>query len=263
MSFSRPLALVTGGSAGIGNALARECARDGHNVLITGSSDRVREAARDLAEETGVEVDAVQSDLRTAEGVDRVWSAVRATGRPLRVAMLNAGTSLGGAPFIDTDLDDEIAQIELNVVSQVRLAKLVVRDMVPRRSGRILFTSSISATTPTPYETVYGPTRAFVHSFAQSLREELKGTGVTVTALMPGPTATEFHERAGMGDTAFGENSWKNDPAEVARLGYAGLVAGRDHVVGGNRSTRRDAVLNKVLPDRVKAARQARLARPR
>lgn len=263
MSFPRPLALVTGGSAGIGHALARECARGGHDVVITGASDRVHGAARDLADDTGVEVRAVRSDLRTAEGVEQVWEAVQGSGRPLRVAMLNAGVSLGGAAFVDTDLDEELAQIQLNVVSQVRLAKLVVRDMVPRRSGRILFTSSISATTPTPYETVYGPTRAFVQSFAQSLRQELRGTGVTVTALMPGPTATDFHRRAGMGDTAFGDDSWKNDPADVARRGYAGLMAGRDHVVGGDRSTRRDAALNKLLPDRLKAIRQARLARPR
>lgn len=263
MTRNRPLALVTGGSSGIGEALACRCIAGGHDVLVTGSSDRVHETARDLAAGTGAQVLPVQSDLRTAEGVAAVWAAVRDTGRPLDVAMLNAGVSLGGAGFVDTELDEELAQIELNVVSQVRLAKLVVRDMVSRGSGRILFTSSVSATTPTPYETVYGPTRAFVSSFAQSLREELQGTGVSVTTLMPGPTATGFHDRAGMGDTSFGDNSWKNDPADVAHRGYAALMAGRDHVVGGDRATRRGAALNKLLPDRVKAARQAKLARPR
>jgi uncharacterized protein len=116
-------------------------------------------------------------------------------------------------------------------------AKRIVPGMIAARSGRILFTSSLSATTPTPYETVYGPTRAFVYSFAQSLREELLGTGVTVTALLPGATDSEFHQRAGTGDTRFGDNSWKNSRELVARQGFEALMAGRDHVIGGGRAT--------------------------
>jgi short-subunit dehydrogenase len=167
-----------------------------------------------------------------------------------------------GGAFVDTDLADELDEIELNAVSQVRLAKPIVRDMVGRGAGRILFTSSLSATTPTPYETIYGPTRAFVYSFAQSLRQELLDTGVTVTALLPGATATEFHHRAGMDNTRFGDNSWKNNPALVARKGFTALMAGRDHVIGGDRATWRAAMVNKFLPETTKAARQAKQARP-
>jgi len=161
---------------------------------------------------------------------------VQDAGRPLAAAALNAGVGIGGA-FIDTALEDELRMIAINATSQVHLAKRIVPGMVAARSGRILFTSSLSATTPTPYETVYGPTRAFVYSFAQSLREELLGTGVTVTALLPGATDSEFHQRAGMGDTKFGDNSWKTSRELVARKGYDALMAGRDHVIGGDRAT--------------------------
>lgn len=262
MPQHRKLALVTGGSAGIGYALAGNCARNGYDVIITGASARVQESATKLAVATGVDVTPVQSDLSTKEGVDKVWRAVVDTGRPLDVAMLNAGVGVGGAGFADTDLEEEVRSIELNVVSQVRLAKPVVQHMLANHSGRILFTTSVSATVPTPYESVYGPTRAFVYSFAQTIREELRGTGVTVTALLPGATATEFHHRAGMGDTHFGDNSWKNDPELVARRGFEAMMAGRDHTVGGDLGTRRFAFLNRFLSEPYKAARHAKGARP-
>jgi uncharacterized protein len=167
-----------------------------------------------------------------------VWKAVQDTGRPLAAAALNAGTEIGGA-FTDTALEDELRMIAVNATSQVHVAKRIVPGMVAARSGSILFTSSLPATTQTPYETVYGPTRAFVYSFAQSLREELLGTGVTVTALLPGATDSEFRQRAGMGDTKFRDNSRKNSRALVAQKGYEALMAGRDHVIGGDRATAR------------------------
>jgi len=203
----------------------------------------------------------VKSDLATYDGVEAVWTAMQETGRPLAAAALNAGIGIGGA-FIDTALEDELRMIAINATSQVHLAKRIVPGMVAARSGRILFTSSLSAMTPTPYETVYGPTRAFVYSFAEGLREELLGTGVTVTALLPGATDSEFHQRAGMGDTKFGDNSWKNSRELVARKGFEALMAGRDHVIGGDRATWRAAVINKFLPERVKAHRQGKMAQP-
>ena len=256
----RPLALVTGGSSGIGLELARQFAAHGFDLVIGGSSGRVEHAAAALRQ-AGAAVVPVKSDLATYDGVEAVWKAVQDTGRPLAAAALNAGIGIGGA-FIDTALEDELRMIAINVTSQVHLAKRIVPGMVAARNGRILFTSSLSATTPTPYETVYGPTRAFVYSFAQSLREELLGTGVTVTALLPGATDSEFHRRAGMGDTRFGDNSWKNSRELVARKGYEALMAGRDHVIGGDRATWRAAVINKFLPERVKAHRQGNMARP-
>lgn len=251
------LALVTGASAGIGFHLAEGLAKRGHEIVGVGASSRIDELPERLPQAT---VHPVRADLSSNEGADAVWEAVIALDRTLDVAVLNAGMSLGGA-FIDTDLQQELKMLSLNVTSQVVLAKHVARHMAQNKQGYVLITSSLSATTPTPFESIYGPTRAFMYSFAQGLREELREHNVNVTALLPGATATEFHDRAGMQNTAFGDNSTKNDPRLVARLGLEGLFAGRDHVVGGGPSTRRAALINKFLPEQLKARRFASMSR--
>jgi uncharacterized protein len=230
---------VTGASAGIGFQLALLLARDGYDLVVTGRSGGTAHAADQLrdAGADGIDATAVQADLGSREGVERVWAAVQSAGDPLEVAVLNAGRSIGGA-FLDTDPDDELALIDLNVSSVVHLAKLVVRDMAPRRRGRVLITSSVSATLPTPYETVYGPTRAFAFSFAEGLREEMKEHGVSVTAMLPGATDSDFHCRVGMDNTAFGPGAPTNSRVKVARQGYAAMMAGKDHVVAGDRTCR-------------------------
>ena len=254
-------ALITGASSGIGFQIAKRLAARGFDIVGVGASERILDLPERLPK---VRVTPLRADLTDRSEVDGLWREFEQLDRRLDVAVLNAGRSLGGA-FIDTDLEDELAMLELNVTSQVILAKHVARTMAAQGSGRILITSSLSATTPTPYESIYGPTRAFMSSFAQGLREEMRAHGVTVTALLPGPTATEFHDRAGMQDTKFGDNSWKNDPALVAQRGVDALFAGRDHVVGGNRSTRWEALRNKVTPERIKArsfAKDSKPARP-
>ncbi|MEL4356726.1 MULTISPECIES: SDR family NAD(P)-dependent oxidoreductase [unclassified Luteococcus] len=252
------LALVTGASAGIGFQLASQLAERGYDIVGVGASERINQLGERIS---GVEVFPVQADLASAEGIEQVWAAVAGLGRPLNVACLNAGKSLGGA-FLDTDLDDELQMLALNVTGQVRLAKHVVRHMAGRKAGRILITTSCSALTPTPYESIYGPTRSFMLSFAEGLREEMKVHGVGVTALLPGATATEFHHTAGMDNTLFGSNDWKNDPALVARQGLDALFAGEDHVIGGDQATKDDAALNRTLSDPVKAEKFARASRP-
>ncbi|MBS6029147.1 MULTISPECIES: SDR family NAD(P)-dependent oxidoreductase [Kocuria] len=262
----RPLALVTGASSGIGFEIAAQLSARGYDIVGVGASGRIGtlqselEKAADAATPVGTVV-SVRADLSTAEGVEHVWDQVESLGRHLDVAVLNAGKSLGGS-FVDTDLEDELRMLDLNVTGQVRLAKHVVQTMARQRSGRILITASLSALTPTPYESIYGPTRAFTYAFAQGLREEMKEYGVVVTALLPGATATGFHHTAGMDNTVFGSNEWKNDPSQVARQGVEALFADRDHVVGGNLATRRAALLNRVLPERVKARRFAKDSRP-
>lgn len=251
------LALVTGASSGIGLEIAQELARRGHDIVGVGASERIETLPEQIA---GAAVVPVRADLSTAQGVATVWEKVEQLSRPLDVAALNAGKSLGGS-FLETDLDDELHMLDLNVVGQVRLAKLVVRSMAAQRHGRILITSSLSALTPTPYESIYGPTRAFMFAFSQGLREEMKEHGVSVTALLPGATATGFHHTAGMDNTIFGSNDWKNDPAEVARQGVDALFAGKAQAVGGNASTRRAAVMNKLLPETIKARRFAKDSR--
>ncbi|MER7195361.1 SDR family NAD(P)-dependent oxidoreductase [Streptomyces flaveolus] len=260
MPANRPLAFVTGASNGIGTEIARQLASRGYDIIGTGRGDSIDTVAERLRAQ-GATVYPLRADLATYDGVEDLWKQVQEIGRPLDVAVLNAGVSIGGAFATDTELDDELKLIALNVNAVVHLAKRVVPGMLSRGKGRILITSSISATMPTPYETVYGPSKAFGYSFAQSLREELRGSGVTVTALLPGATDSDFHQRAGMGKTAIGKGQ-KNDKRLVAKQGVDALLAGKDHVVGGDKATKRQALLNRFLPEPVKARRQGANAKP-
>ncbi len=144
--------------------------------------------------------------------------------------------------------------IELNCVSTVHLAKHLVRDMKAQGRGKLLFTASIASTTPTPFEAVYGATKAFVMSFAEALRSELKDTGITITALQPGATDTNFFHRAGMDDTKVAERAKSNNPADVAKEGFEALMAGKDSLVGSTTlMTKVQGALNEVLPEALKA----------
>lgn len=253
----RPLALVTGASSGIGREMAQELARRGYDLVVVATGEGLDDAAAEL-ERLGASVQQVRADLATRDGVEEVHRAVE--DRAVAVAALNAGVGSGG-PFRDTDLDDDLRLIDLNVRSTVHLAKHLVRDMTARGSGRLLFTSSISSTHPDAFEAVYGASKTFVQSFAKALRTELGGTGVTVTSLMPGPTATSFFHRAGMDDTRIGASDSKDDPAEVARLGIEAMLAGKEQVVPGLPNKLITAAA-RVLPDRVKAALHGALAAP-
>ncbi|WP_228899925.1 SDR family oxidoreductase [Streptomyces sp. DH1] len=253
----RPLALITGASSGIGYELARLFAEHGHDLVVNAEDERLEHAARRLRE-TGVEVRAVRADLRTAEGVDRLVAAL--TGLTVDVAALNAGVGQGGA-FVDTDPRDDQSVIDLNVSSTVRLAKPLLRDMVARGVGRLMFTSSVAATMPGSFQSVYNASKSFVQSFAQALRKEVADTGVTVTSFMPGPTETDFFRRAGMTDTKVGTMD-KDDPAQVARQAYDAVMKGRGKLVTGSAKTKAQGVADKVLPDRVKAAVHRRMAEP-
>ncbi|MFC8817083.1 SDR family NAD(P)-dependent oxidoreductase [Streptomyces rochei] len=253
----RPLALITGASSGIGYELARLFAEHGHDLVVNAEDERLEHAARRLRE-TGVEVRAVRADLRAAEGVDRLVAAL--TGLTVDVAALNAGVGQGGA-FVDTDPRDDQSVIDLNVSSTVRLAKPLLRDMVARGVGRLMFTSSVAATMPGSFQSVYNASKSFVQSFAQALQEEVADTGVTVTSFMPGPTETDFFRRAGMTDTKVGTME-KDDPAQVARQAYDAVMKGRGKLVTGSAKTKAQGVADKVLPDRVKAAVHRRMAEP-
>jgi uncharacterized protein len=188
------LAVVTGASSGIGRELARELAANGFDVIVAAEDRELATAADDLAG-NGTTIQAVWADLATPEGAEQLVAAITAAGRPVGALALNAGVGNGGA-FIDIPLEDEQRLIGLNVGSTVHLAKRIVPGMVRRGAGRVLFTSSIASQMPGPYYATYAASKAFIQSFAHALRYELKDTGVTVTALLPGPTDTEFFDRS-------------------------------------------------------------------
>jgi short-subunit dehydrogenase len=256
----RPLAVVTGASSGIGLELARQFADNGFDLIIAAEDADIADAAREL-ETSGASVEAVQVDLATDSGVDELHRRIAAAGRPLEAIALNAGIGAGGAFATDTDLHQELKLIDLNVRATVRLAKHVVRDMVARDQGRILFTSSIASTTPGAFQAVYNASKSFVQSFALALRRELENTNVTVTSLMPGPTETEFFKRADMLDTKVGASD-KDDPADVARDGFEALMAGKERVVASSAATKAQGRASRLLPDGVKAAMHGKMAEP-
>ena len=143
----------------------------------------------------------------------------------------------------------------------MHLAKLVISDMTDRGEGRVLFTSSIASTMPGSFQAVYNASKSFVQSFALALRDELKDSGVTITSLMPGPTDTEFFERADMLDTKVGAGD-KDDPADVARQGFEAMMAGKDRVVAASLSTKLQGKGSRLLPDAAKAALHRNMAEP-
>jgi short-subunit dehydrogenase len=258
-STTRPLAVVTGASSGIGLELAKQFAEGGFDLLIAAEDEELADAAVEL-QRSGGDVEAVRVDLATPDGVEELHRRMTQTGRPIAAAALNAGIGRGGA-FTDTEVADELRLVDLNVRSTVHLAKYVVRDMVARGEGRILFTSSIGSTMPGPFQAVYHASKSFVQSFALALRNELKDTGVTVTALMPGPTETEFFERADMLDTKVGADD-KDDPADVARQGYEALMAGKERVVAASLKTKLMGRGSRLMPDSVKAEQHRKMAEP-
>jgi uncharacterized protein len=260
-AHERPLAVVTGASSGIGLELAKLFAAAGFDLVVAAEDEHVHTVAQGI-EASGVGAEAVQVDLSTEDGVTRL---VQSIARPVDALALNAGVGAGGA-FVATDtketyLKDELRLIDLNVRSTVHLAKLLLPPMVERGRGRVLLTSSIASTMPGSFQAVYNASKSFVQSFALALRDELRDTGVTVTSLMPGPTETEFFERADMLDTKVGASE-KDDPADVARDGFEAMMDGRESVVSDSASTKAQGRFARFVPERMKAEMHRRMAQP-
>lgn len=258
MAEGRPLALVTGASSGIGFELAKLFAEDGYDLIVAADDDGIRASADKLAS-SGTEVRAVQVDLRKEDEVDRLYSSATENGRRLDAVALNAGTG-GGGRFVDRTLDEDLNIIDLNVRGTTQLAKLVLADMVSADSGKLLFTSSIVAMMPGSYQTIYNASKSFVQSFAEALQDELRDTGVTISALMPGPTDTNFFRRVGMLDTLVGKMP-KDDAGKVAKQGYDALMQGKKKVVASSPLSKGMGLINRFLPDSVKAASNRLISR--
>ena len=247
---SKKLAVVTGASSGIGKALAGQFARNGYDLLISAEDGGIEAAAAELRA-LGAQVRTVRADLATYEGVEELAGAIESASGALDVVAINAGVGVGGASFDESDLRAQLKVIDLNVTGSVHLAKRAIPLLRARTSGRLAFTSSIAALMPGPFESVYAASKAFLLSFSEAIRNELKDTGVTVTAFLPGPTDTNFFERAGMQNTPAGTRP-KDDPDDVARQAYDAIIAGKDHQVVGSLKTKLQAAVTRVLPETVK-----------
>ena len=258
MADTRQLAVVTGASSGIGFELARQFAQGGFDVILAADRD-LHAAGEAVRAEGGAVIQALEADLSTRGGVDQLYQAIKASGRPVAALAANAGIGLGHA-FLDQDLDDAIKVVDTNVVGTLALIHAVGRDMRSAGEGRILITSSIASLIPGAFQAVYNGTKSFLQSFSFALREELKDTGVTVTALLPGPTETDFFHRGGLDDTNVG-SSKKDDAEMVAKTGYDALMKGEGDAVAGFKN-KLQAAATRVMTNTQLAGMHRGMAEP-
>jgi short-subunit dehydrogenase len=251
----RRLAVVTGASSGIGLEIARECARNGFDLLI--AADRPLQQAAEELRGGAVPVETVEADLATPEGVQALYEKI--ANRQVDALVANAGHGLGGG-FLDQSFDEITHVIDTNITGTLALIHKVGNDMRARNAGRILIVGSIAGFMPGTFQAVYNGTKAFIDSFSWALRNELKDTRITVTCLMPGATQTEFFERADMMDTKVGSES-KMDAGEVARIGFKAMMDGEGDVVAGLKNKLQAAVAS-VTPSAVLAEQHRKMAAP-
>jgi short-subunit dehydrogenase len=250
------LAIVTGASTGIGFEIAHIAAQEGYDLLVVADEPLINNAAEDLKAH-GTNIISVEADLATFEGNDQLLAA--ANGRPIDLLIANAGRGLGRA-FVDQDVADWRRVIDTNVTGTTYLLQKVAQQMVRRNEGKILITGSIAGLMPGSFQAVYNGTKAYLDSFSYALREELRDTNITVTVLMPGPTETEFFDRADLMDTKVGTQE-KDDPAKVARDGWDAMMSGAGHVVSGWKN-KLQAAMSHVTPDSVLAKMHRSMAEP-
>lgn len=251
------LAIVTGASTGIGFELAHLAAKDGYDLIVVADEPLIDASAADFRQ-YGTQVQSVEADLATLEGVDRLLAA--AGGRQIDLLCANAGRGLGHG-FLDQEVAEWRRVIDTNITGTLYLLQKVLGPMVARNQGKVLITGSIAGFIPGSFQAVYNGTKAFIDSFADAIRNELKDCdGVTVTTLMPGPTETEFFERAGMLDTDVGASE-KDDPAKVARDGWDALMAGKAHIVSGWKNKLQAAAAH-VTPAAIMAEQHRKMAEP-
>jgi short-subunit dehydrogenase len=232
----RPLAVITGASSGIGREFADLFARDGHDLIIVARRhDALESLARGLTERYGIVCEPFAADLGRRLEREHLAARLRAVDERIMALVNNAGIGTHGY-FHETDLERELEIIEVNIAALTHLAKLVLPGMLARRHGRILNVSSVAAFQPGPLMTVYYASKAYVQSFSEALAEEVAGTGVTVTALCPGPTITEFHAQAGIHANAPIAGAPPMTSRDVAEAGYRGAARGKRVVVTGLRN---------------------------
>jgi short-subunit dehydrogenase len=260
--MSRGAALVTGASGGIGLGLARVLAREGYDVaLVARSAERLSDHARSFERDYGVRAVPIALDLATAEAPQRVVRALAEHELAIDVLVNNAGFATFGL-FRDTPLDAELEELQLNVVTLTALTKLLLPPMLAKRAGRILNVASTAAFLPGPYMAVYFATKAYVLSFSEALAEELRASGVTVTCLCPGATASGFQARADMADSGMVAGRRLPDAASVAAYGIAAMHRGKILAIPGleNKAL---PWLTRLLPRRLAPRIVANLQAPR
>ncbi len=254
-------ALITGATSGFGFELARFAAADGYNlILIARTEDRLKSIAAELKDVFGVTVYTIAKDLFRPGAAKEIYDATQSENLTVEILINDAGQGEWGA-FTETDLDREIDIIHLNAIALISLTKFYVKDMVAKRSGRILNLASSLAKTPTPLMSIYAATKAFVLSFSEALAEELKDTGVTVTALQPYASDTDFFHKAKAEHTNVYKDGTLSDPYEVAKAGYDGMMEDKITVMPGLINKVQGA-MSIITPDKMITANLHTLMKP-
>lgn len=247
MASMNKCALITGATSGIGYELAKLFARDQYNLVIVAREEQeLQRVKSELESQHGIQVTCIAKDLFQREAPFEVYEEVKAMGMQIDVLVNDAGQGLYGE-FVDTDINRELDIIQLNIGSLVVLTKCFLKEMVDRNDGKILQLASIASRLPGPLQSVYHATKAFVLSFSEAIREEVKDKNVTVTALMPGPTDTDFFNKAEMQDSKIMDQGMSN-PAEVAQDGYEALMNNDDKVISGMKNKVQVGMAN-MTPD--------------
>jgi len=260
METNKKYVLVTGGTSGIGLELAKLFAKDGHNMIIVARDEAELGFTARLLRDMGVEVISIAKDLFKPESPFELYDEIKSKGLQVEILVNNAGQGQFGE-FADTDIRRELAIIQLNIASLIVLTKQFLQDMLMRGEGKILNLSSIASKMPGPWQSVYHGTKAFVQSFTEALRAEVKDKGITVTALLPGATDTDFFNKADMVDSKMVQENELADPAGVAKDGYDALMSGDDKVVSGFKNKAQVAMSN-MTPDEMLANKMKKKQAP-
>ncbi|PWD98205.1 SDR family NAD(P)-dependent oxidoreductase [Marinilabilia rubra] len=225
------VALITGASSGIGKELAKIHAQKGRDlVVVARRKDKLEELKIELESEYSIQVHVIDKDLIQPDAPPAIYDEVKQAGIEVEYLINNAGFG-GIGKFHERDWADDSAMIHLNVMALTHLTRLFLPDFVKRNSGRVLNVSSTAGMMPGPLQAVYFATKAYVTSFSNAVSEELSGTKVTVTALLPGATETEFGRISGMDKTDMFKNT--ADARRVAEDGYHGMEKGKLNVISG------------------------------
>jgi short-subunit dehydrogenase len=241
-------ALITGATSGIGRELAKLFAKDQNNlVIVSRNQDELNNVSNEFKKDYGIDVITIAKDLFDRNAAFEIYDEVKSKGIQVDVLVNDAGQGLYGE-FVDTDINRELDIIQLNIASMVVLTKSFLKDMVARNEGKILNLASIASRLPGPFQSVYHGTKAFVLSFSEAIRDEVKDKNVVVTALMPGATDTDFFHKADMENSKIVQGGKLADPAIPAKDGYDALMADKDKVVSGFMNKVQIAMSN-ITPD--------------
>lgn len=261
-NIHKEYALITGATSGIGYELAKLFAKDGYNlVLVARNEENLEIVAGEFQElAPGAHIHTIVADMFEPHAAEGIYDAVKQAGIRIDFLVNNAGQGEWGK-FTVTDLQRELDIVQLNVVATMTLTKLFLKDMIARNSGRILQLASSVSKAPTPYLSVYAGTKAFVLSLTEALAKEVENTNVTLTALQPGPTDTDFFHKAKAENSVTYKEISLYAPEEVAKAGYEGLMNGDAIVIPGAKN-KTQIYMNNLIPDSAVASSMQKQMKP-